>query len=276
MSVATDNSYMLIQMKMSDISKALWDDTCAIGRRSGSITELYDVVLKADNSLNELETSLPAWLNPDVANIDWSRLPPYTRNLARTFQISFAHKRMQIHRGFFCKSMTDKRFYYSLVTCLQSARSLLAVYSRTYAQFEVEMWTIPTHAVSASIILTLHIISNRTQDVGPSRKADSSSLESDAALVQECLNLLQSSLVANQISRRGVTMIQRLLSDTREEPRTTARFDEVETEQLISEVEELVRRDLENTNTTFGECLDDVLGFFELYPPTEWHFDTFT
>ncbi|ETS80344.1 hypothetical protein PFICI_07873 [Pestalotiopsis fici W106-1] len=137
----TQSTFQIQQLKLSNISRALFDSVSSLERAGQGIHSVFDKVLEADDALVRFAQELPPWLSvvqqetlrdddPCIvpaagANADH---PEVLQSVRRTLRISFLHKRIMIHRSLFCRSLTDKRFHYSYTSCLDAARTILKEY----------------------------------------------------------------------------------------------------------------------------------------------------
>jgi hypothetical protein len=255
----TQNTYMLLQLEITSICRTLYDENCQLETAGRPMDELFQKVLEADTKMIKIARSLPLWLRSGPSLEDASRTTPFLQNLSRTFRITFAHMRISMHRSFFCRGVTDRRFFYSHTTCLESARSILKTYRHTAFLFENEIWTIPAHVISACIIVTLNILFFR--DGGDDFALEPSQrVTDDQSLMEECLELLQHSRRSNHIVWRGTVMIRRLLSAGPLNAAGYTSLDGEETSRLAKEVEDLIRHESSAPELNVNLQEEDVFG----------------
>lgn len=244
----TQNTYQLLQRQMTDVSRALFDSVSALERANHGLCEIFDKVLAADARIVRLAQDMPDWLKPQAVPYEPVLLPSNAdnkkismENLRRTLRMSLCHTRMLIHRSFFCRGMTDKRFHYSYSTCLDAARIILREYQFSVSRFEVDCWTIPAHVISACNIIMLKTVFNRLLiDVVGDEELHS---VQDYSLMQTCLTMIRDLRHTNKIVERGLTMINRLMENRYDPLRTYTNLDADETTRLVREVEARIRAD---------------------------------
>ncbi|KAH6664576.1 hypothetical protein B0J14DRAFT_681677 [Halenospora varia] len=204
MDFPTHMSYNLIMYQVADGYRSFFEGSCRVAPEDGrsALRDIYDEVLSADGKLKAVIKSLPPYLQRDSVgnhefplNIMWQR---------RSFGISMAHKTTMIHRSFFLRSLTDKWYTYTRITCVESARRILEDY-HTSSTWDMpnDIWTVVAHVVSASIVLLLSMII--------SEDAPASETNHDRQLIGSCLSILVKSSTASSISARGIGLIKILL-----------------------------------------------------------------
>lgn len=260
----TQSTYQLLQLQMTNISRALFDNISSLEHLNAPLPDIYTKVLEADASLIKLAQGLPSWLKPAFQSQalplrhNPDSIETVKANLQRTIRISLCQVRLSIHRSFFCRGITDKRFHYSYSTCLDAARTILRSYRASAALFEVDCWTIPAHAISACNILMLKTVFTRLV-VDFAGDAE----ERDQDLMEECMALVQGLRGRNRIVDRGLTMIGRLMEGRSGEYRTLG---EEEMERLVGEVEGRISGGGDVGD--MGEWLDDsIWGVFDSHYP---------
>ncbi|KAJ9143381.1 hypothetical protein NKR23_g6631 [Pleurostoma richardsiae] len=260
MSCATQSSYAIFQIKMTAIKRWLHDETCKSEAKQLVLADIYKKVLQADEDMNRLRQDLPAWMKSAPALEASRRDSDLVQGQRRTFRISFAHMRLSIHRAFFCRSFTEKQYCYSHVTCLKAARLLLQTYRGTAGEGVIDMWTVPAHVLSACIIVTLNLLLCDDTDEFEQPQDDD-----DEYLMRECLALLRAAEKPNQLVRRGMVMIDRLLEQKEQRTSTYVSFSNDEIVKLIQEVEGIMRGDNEIA-TALNITFDEFLGFLDVDP----------
>lgn len=213
LSTQTQSTYMLFLHKSTSIYRALHDRLCLIETQKGPISECFDEVLSTDSQVEKLITEMS---DLQRNHNSWQR---------RAMTTVMWHLRLVIHRSFFCRSFQDKRYYYSRAVSLNAAHKILCAYQDSSAQQEVEIWTIPTHAISSCIIITLNALFSTESDAFG---------DNDMELMDKCLASLKVSRRPNKIAERGIEIIEYLLSQ-----RSQLRFKKLdfnEVSQLAGEI----------------------------------------
>ncbi|KIW00359.1 uncharacterized protein PV09_08072 [Verruconis gallopava] len=239
----TQCTYQRLLFDMTNIARALFDNVASLEKQNCDMSEIFEKVLEADTNMNRLAWDMRYWLR--AQSTEGSGIQVYNtesagaviENVRRTMRISFCHKRIAIHRSFFCRSLADRRFHYSYSTCLDSARTILQEVTQSCTKpFEIDCWTIPAHAISACIIIMLKTVFSRCFIM------DELSAQStqDQDLMENCLNILRPLKDRNKIVERGMTMIQRLIDSKYEPERTYTALDSEEMARLVREVEEKI------------------------------------
>lgn len=209
LSRATQSTYQLLQLRLASISRTLFDSLVTLQGPDPDFNAMFSHVLEADEQLIQFAQGLPAWISPYSSHDAWddADTPPFAENVRQTFRITFLHIKMQIHRSFFCRAITDKRYYYSFHSCLEAARMIIKQYLQPRPSSRVQCWTILAHVMSACKIVALQQVYVEGSKNAP---IDKSTLEKDGILMQECLESLQPLRRLNRIVDRGYLMIQRL------------------------------------------------------------------
>ncbi|KAI9727440.1 MAG: hypothetical protein M1834_008384 [Cirrosporium novae-zelandiae] len=252
--IPTQSSHSIFLYKVADISRSFFDRTRRVDGTRGSIADLYDEVLEADNEMESLARNLPSWIRPGKqSSSDW---PPSIFLQRHTFEISFAHKRIIIHQAFFCQSLKDKRYFYTRIVCLDAARTILQRYCNSPDKRLHECWTILAHVLSGAIILTLNILFSNDES---NRSAG------DLELVSTCLGLLEDSVRLSVISKRKVRILNHLL---KQEPLYAKRqfFELQEIVQLMKDMGRIMGEEGHALNLDFNTVDDVFLNMFNLYP----------
>ena len=224
LSVQTQSTYMIFLFRLTSIYRGLFDELRAVQARagqdadnnaSGVVSACFDHVLAADRRLEAAMGEIDEFSRGGTpSSAQW-----------RALVITSWHQRVMIHRSFFCRSFQDKRYHYSRFVCLAAARKILRSYLDTTAAAtaaavapapdtaDIEIWSIPTHAISGCIILTLHALFT----------TEKYTLEkSDVDLVHSCLAVLRARPRPNSIVDRGIRIIQHLLHTTTAATATTS------------------------------------------------------
>ncbi|KAK5479450.1 hypothetical protein LTR83_010540 [Exophiala xenobiotica] len=163
----TQNSYILLHYNLSRVFRTLHSRTRPVPTERPSLDRLYQRVLDADEQPTDFMELAPSWVKLDEHNSEADFSSPTTRmanSQRRTFQIAFLHMRSKIHQPFYCRAFTDKRFYYSKATCLDSARTLLRICAEPTDQALPAMWTLTSHVVCACITIDREHIENVLQE----------------------------------------------------------------------------------------------------------------
>lgn len=255
----TQSTYMLLDYATTKILRELFDGVCRSKEEGNGIEKLFSHVLEADDKLKEFGKKLPQWLRADgpvhaTASGTESHL---IANIRRTFRINYAHKRIWIHRMFFCRGISDRRYYYSHLTCLESARAILLYYQETALCGAVDIWTIPANVMSACIMVTLNILFFKDTDDFMAGRHDSG--HEDKAAMYRCLDLLEQdgSYFKNHIVRRGRAIIGKLLD--RQTDHGT--LQDADVGRLVQEVESLLQQEQQQMDFSYVVDLDNV--FFD-------------
>ncbi|CAK7235934.1 hypothetical protein SEUCBS140593_009449 [Sporothrix eucalyptigena] len=198
LSVQTQSTYMIFLYRLTSIYRGLFDRLSAVHARTNNkanvVSDSFDHVLAADSRLEAAMGEIEDVSRGSSSAAQW-----------RALVITSWHQRVMIHRTFFCRSFQDKRYHYSRFVCLAAARKILRSYLETTSAVVTEIWSIPTHAISGCIILTLHALFT----------TEKYTLEkSDVDLVQGCLAVLRARPRPNSIVDRGIRIIQHLLKNT--------------------------------------------------------------
>ncbi|CAK7224805.1 hypothetical protein SBRCBS47491_005678 [Sporothrix bragantina] len=215
LSVQTQSTYMIFLFRLTSIYRSLFDELRAVQANAGTdsnnspnaVSACFDHVLAADRRLEAAMGEIDEFSRGGApSSAQW-----------RALVITSWHQRVMIHRTFFCRSFQDKRYHYSRFVCLAAARKILRSYLDTTtvtslvapdagaSAADIEIWSIPTHAISGCIILTLHALFT----------AEKYTLEkSDVDLVHGCLAVLRARPRPNSIVDRGIRIIQHLLHTT--------------------------------------------------------------
>lgn len=207
LSVQTQSTYMIFLFRLTSIYRSLFDQLCAVHARGGSVADCFDHVLAADSRLEAAMGEIEEFSELSRGDPSDTTSSRFRAAQWRALVITSWHQRVMIHRTFFCRSFQDKRYHYSRFVCLAAARKILRSYLDTSSSegpdtTSPEIWSIPTHAISGCIILTLHALFT----------AEKYTLEkSDLDLVQSCLAILRARPRPNSIVDRGIQIIQHLL-----------------------------------------------------------------
>ena len=235
LSISTQSTYMIFLFKLTSIYRELFDQLSMMNTKNGSVADCFDAVLSADSQLeavmNDIEESC------SESREDMHHHVPAQR---RALIIASWHKRVMIHRSFFCRSFQDRRYHYSRFICLVAARNIIRAYlDSTRTQGMTEIWSIPSHAISACIIITLNSLFS----------AEKHTLEkSDVELMHQCLALLKASSRPNSIVDRGIHIIQYLMNQGPQ--RRFKRLDPQEISQLARDIDTAGPDD--HQNSAFG------------------------
>jgi hypothetical protein len=273
----TQSTYQLLQIQMTDISRALFDSVSALERAGCGLHEIFNKVLEADASMIRFAEQLPNWLKwqqqitpngiddnrgtgDGAANDYEDTKHAIMQNMRRTLRISFCHKRIMIHRSFFCSGLTDKRFHYSYSKCLGAARIILHEYRTSAAasqQFAVDCWTIPAHVICACNVIMLNTVFNRPLR-NDSFACDLEFLDGtqDQSLMEDCLALVQELRFKNKIVERGLIIIRRLMESQFDMGQKYSTLDIEEVNRLVTEVEARMRTD--DNDLGFDESIFDL------------------
>lgn len=227
LSMQTQSTYMIFLFRLTSLYRALFDQLSAIHARDGSVGDCFDAVLAADSQLEAIMGEIEQ-CRAEARAARARHLPAQWRALV----IASWHKRVMIHRSFFCRSFQDRRYHYSRFVSLAAARNIIRAYLDTStAQGITEIWSIPTHAISACIIITLNSLFS----------AEKHTLEeSDVDLMHQCLALLRDLPRPNSIVDRGVQIIQYLLNQGPQQ-----RFRKLDPHEISQ-----LARDIDTTTTT--------------------------
>ncbi|KAL1614318.1 hypothetical protein SLS56_012140 [Neofusicoccum ribis] len=260
MSRPTQSSYMIFQTRMTGVKRWLHDQICQLEAKYLPLDEVYQKVLRADADMKKLHHDLPQWMK----TISNAQSLDSARNQRINFRISFAHMKLSIHRAFFCRGFTDKRYWYSHVTCLGAARLLLQTFRESVGEGFVEIWTVPAHAISACIIITLNLLFIDDEDGFDCEVTHSAS--DDHQSMSECLRILNASDRPNQLVKRGMIMIDRLLQQKELRTSTYQSFNSEEVARLVKEVEDILRLDTQMLPSAVNSTFDELLGLLDEYP----------
>ncbi|KAG4425083.1 hypothetical protein IFR04_001853 [Cadophora malorum] len=107
---------------------------------------------------------------------------------------------LMIHQRFFLKSLKDRWYTYTRITCIESARTILEEYYASFKDESSDMWTILAHVTTASIILLLDYLLSED------------SVPSNYQLVCDCLSLMERSEKHSTIHAKGTRLIRILSS----------------------------------------------------------------
>lgn len=260
LSTPTPTSYMLLQLKLTSIKRALFDATCPRYGRVLSLDEHYQSVQEADEQMNTLRRELPDWIKSSNGPDQFSS--KMARDQWRAFRILYAHMKLSLHRTFFCLSFTKKEYCYSRIACMEAAHMILQTYIDTASGNNVvDIWTIPANVISSCITLTLNMLLTEAEDGLDMHH--SRSMSEDRLSISRGLELLSTSAPSNQLVKRGVILVKRLLDpDCRRNmslSHTSFRTDEVV--RLVGEVERLMQSEYDDglmavLNLTFDELLE--------------------
>ncbi|KAH8658226.1 hypothetical protein BX600DRAFT_514733 [Xylariales sp. PMI_506] len=221
LAVSTQSTYMIYLFKFTSRYRALHDRLCAVSARNGSVDECFNEVLAADSELEALMSNISEQ-PPGSQGLEATAAAGRQRlwSQQRALVIVSWHQRLMIHRSFFCRSFQDKRYHYSRFVSLTAARNILRSFLHSYQgggggatdgnsdnhgqdAIAGEIWTVPTHAISGCIIMTLNWLF----------VAERHTLEqSDMELMHQCLTMLKTSPRPNTIVERGTQIIQYLLN----------------------------------------------------------------
>jgi hypothetical protein len=262
----TQSTYQRLQLDLTNIARTLFDNVSSLERAGRALPDIFEKVLEADSSMTRLAWDMRYWLQPqsradsrDLSGNGESR-EDVIENVRRTMRISFCHKRMAIHRNFFCRSLADKKFHYSHSTCLDSARAILREVLKYHGQpFEVDCWTIPAHIISACNIIMLK---NVFAQWLPMDDIANQGAE-DQRLMEECLKGLQPLKDRNKIVERGLTMIQRLIDSKYEPEQPYKALGAEEIVCLVHEVENRIRSESQQADMGSMVFDDSLFTFFD-------------
>ncbi|KIW12053.1 hypothetical protein PV08_09327 [Exophiala spinifera] len=274
--IVTQNSYILLHYHLSRVFRTLHSRTGPAPTERPSLDRLYQRVLEADEQLTEFMELAPSWVKQDQSNGDDpdANLPSLSSRMAnsqrKTFQIAFLHMRSKIHQPFYCRAFTDKRFYYSKATCLDSARTLLKIFAEA-DQALPAMWTMTSHVVCACLTIGIHLLFPQ-HSTRISGSWERSTMEAaDRALVNSCMTILAQSERPCSVAKRGVKMLAHLFSQQQQQIPPNMIIDRERVESILQEnetssSEEEEEEDQERLSiSAFGHELDEVVGGFELF-----------
>ncbi|KAI1370068.1 hypothetical protein F4677DRAFT_458154 [Hypoxylon crocopeplum] len=199
LTVQTQSTYMIFLFKLTSQYRALFDQLSSIHAKDGSVADCFDAVLLADSRLEAIIGEIEQCLAE--ARPNGSQYVPAQR---RALIIASWHQRVMIHRSFFCRSFQDRWYHYSRFICLAAARNIIRTYlGRALTQDATEIWSIPAHAISSCIIITLDSLFS----------TEKYTLEkTDVDLMYQALALLKDSPRPNSIVDRGVLIVEYLLN----------------------------------------------------------------
>jgi len=200
LSTPTQSTYMIYLYKFTRLFQSLHDKLSSLEMKGGTVSDLFDEVLKADERIVHITREMPDWTRQSKpASLSW---PSYVLWQRRSLLIVCWHQRLMIHRPFFCRSFHDKRYYYSRAASLQASRAIMKDYYTYADQQAVDTWTMPAHVISGCMIATLNMMFSGE---------DSETTDSDMDLMHNCLQLLQRSRRPSTIVNRGIGVIEHLL-----------------------------------------------------------------
>ncbi|VUC22904.1 unnamed protein product [Clonostachys rosea] len=250
----TQTSYMLLQLKLTNLKRVLFDDISSCVNISPEMQ--FNMVLKTDEKMMALRRDLPSWMKSESLPTE---APIFVQSQWRTFRISYAHMIMSIHRTFFCLSFSEKKYCYSRLACLSASHMLLKTYLDTVGCGLVESWTIPANLLSSCIFLSLNLFLSDCND-GFDPHVSKSHFE-DRETILQALQHIETSGPFNQMVKRGSIVIRRLL-DTKHEGRSAGvslTTDEITN--LVREVESTMQEDDSETMGIFNLTFDEFLDF---------------
>ncbi|KAK6384706.1 hypothetical protein LTS17_002269 [Exophiala oligosperma] len=276
----TQNSYILLHYHLSRVLRALHSRTRPAPTERPSLDRLYQRVLEADEQLTEFMELAPSWVKLDHQHNSDGDTPSPTSRMAssqrRTFQIAFLHIRSKIHQPFYCRAFTDKRFYYSKATSLDSARTLLKIFAEPADQTLPAMWTMTSHIVSACITIGIHLLfpEHSSNIRGSWERANIES--ADRALVNSCMTILSLSDRPCSVVKRGVKMLTHLFNQQNKQTPSNMIIDRERVESILQENETPPSEEAEDQErlsiSAFEHELDEVVGSFELYTNNQGYY----
>ncbi|KAK5046788.1 hypothetical protein LTR84_007142 [Exophiala bonariae] len=271
----TQNSYMLLHYHMSQIFRTLHSRNGPPPAEPPSLERLYQRVLDADEQLTEFMELAPSWLKLDAQNgLEDGESSPHTSSTTasqrRSFRIAYLNMRSKIHQPFYCRAFTDKKFYYSKATCLDTARSLLRIFADPTEQTLPLMWTATSHVIYACITIGIHLLFPQRGSHNPeSSWTTTMSGATDKALVSSCMNVLNLSKRPCRIVSRGLRMLNHLFNQQRQQIPANMIVDRARIESVLQDNEtspsEEEQEDELPPASPFHYPLDEFVGSFELY-----------
>ncbi|KAK7887806.1 hypothetical protein LTR67_009709 [Exophiala xenobiotica] len=272
----TQNSYILLHYHLSRVFRTLHSRTGPAPTERPSLDRLYQRVLDADEQLTDFMELAPSWVKLDEHNSEADFSSPTTRmanSQRRTFQIAFLHMRSKIHQPFYCRAFTDKRFYYSKATCLDSARTLLRIFAEPTDQSLPAMWTLTSHVVCACITIGIHLLFPQHSGNIRGSWERSTIEEADRALVNCCMTILSLSERPCSVVKRGVRMLTHLFNQQKQQIPSNMIIDREHIENVLQENETPPSEEEEGLSTSaFDHELDEVVGSFELYTNSQGYY----
>jgi len=226
---------------MTNVYRAVQYRLCLLDNRPPAPDEVYNAVLEADEMLLQMSRDFPEWLTAGSATRSPDMSCAALSSAKCAFHIAYLHIRLKIHGSFCCLGLTDKRYYYSSATCLDSAKTILSNYRDAAAHASPQMWTVAPHVISAGIVLTMHLLfSSAHLDSGFSRLTSATSsptLPQDRQLMIDCVEMVAALERPSEIIKRGMTMIYRLLEEGQSRTTQYHSLDSRESRRLLKEVE---------------------------------------
>ncbi|KAK5265273.1 hypothetical protein LTR96_009175 [Exophiala xenobiotica] len=272
----TQNSYILLHYHLSRVFRTLHSRTGPAPTERPSLDRLYQRVLDADEQLTDFMELAPSWVKLDERDSLADFSSPTTRmanSQRRTFQIAFLHMRSKIHQPFYCRAFTDKRFYYSKATCLDSARTLLRIFAEPTDQSLPAMWTVTSHVVCACITIGIHLLFPQHSGNIRGSWERSTIEEADRALVNSCMTILSLSERPCSVVKRGVRMLTHLFNQQKQQIPSNMIIDREHIENVLQENETPPSEEEEGLSTSaFDHELDEVVGSFELYTNSQGYY----
>ena len=260
LSAQTQSTYMIFLFRLTSLYRALFDQLSDIHARDGPVGDCFDAVLSADSQLETIMGEIEHCRAEARSN-----RAHYLPSQWRALIIASWHKRVMIHRSFFCRSFQDRRYYYSRFASLAAARNIIRTYlDASTVQGTTEIWSIPTHAISACIIITLNSLFS----------AEKHTLEeSDVDLMQKCLTVLRLSQRPNSIVDRGVQIIEYLLNQGPQ--RRFKKLDPHEISQLARDIDTISTRGHQSQNSGLGpehHFAESITSQFDILESVNSHF----
>ncbi|GAA5918047.1 hypothetical protein JCM6882_008155 [Rhodosporidiobolus microsporus] len=152
----------------------------------------YDYVLELDGQLQQLLSSVPAWLTSDVPA---PHLPPNASWMRTAFAISSNHKVLTLHRAFF------RRFEPSRRRAMDASRAILRESARIG---DSRMWTVYYHISAAASVVCLDLFQRGSSPVV---------LHEERQEVLTALSTLRLCSSFSAIAARGAALIDNLLTE---------------------------------------------------------------
>jgi hypothetical protein len=275
----SQNSYMLLHYHLSRIFRTLHSRTGPAPTERPSLDRLYQKVLEADEQLTEFMELAPLWVKAGQHNSDGDFSSPTSRMASsqlRTFQIAFLHMRSKIHQPFYCRAFTDKRFYYSKATCLDSARTLLKIFAEPAHQALPAMWTIQTNVICACITIGIHLLFPEHSSTNRGSWEISTIGAGDRALVNSCMAILSQSQRPCTAVKRGVKMLTHLFNQQEQRIPSNMIIDRERVEKVLQENETPPPEEDEDhqrlSPSAFDHEFDELVGGFELYTNSQGYY----
>ncbi|KAI6091566.1 hypothetical protein F4821DRAFT_187866 [Hypoxylon rubiginosum] len=256
LTIQTQSTYMIFLFKLTSQYRGLFDQLSSIHANDGSVADCFDAVLSADSRLEAIMGEIEQYLTETRPN--GSQCLHAQR---RALIIASWHQRVMIHRSFFCRSFQDRRYHYSRFICLAAARNIIRTYlDRAHASDVTEIWSIPAHAISSCIIITLDSLFS----------AEKYTLEkSDVDLMHQALALLKDSSRPNSIVDRGVLIVEYLLNQGPQ--RRFRKLDPQEISQLARDIDTTAsdghHNETFNEGHNFFESVNSAFDDDELFMP---------